>query len=313
MPWLRLIRWNNLLIIFLTQLLAWWCVILPESPRVLNTFNFILLSASTMLIAAAGYIINDYFDVSIDAINKPERVVLETIIPRKQAIIAHTVLNIAGIALAAVVALRGGHLEWLLIQAGCTLLLWFYSTDFKRQYVTGNVVVSLLTSLTVLTLLIYEPALRHTAGKPQLDTGTILSKPGWVLIIYAYFAFMLTWIREIVKDMEDLPGDQAAACQTMPLKKGLKFATQCCSVLAVLVIIPLVVASYLLVTHHDTGLPVYISGLLLIPLAIWTWQLGRGTTTGHYHRASTRLKLIMLLGIFSLVVYHYQLFLKHAS
>src|ERR1017187_3266318 len=94
MPWLRLIRWKNLLIIFLTQFLAWWCVVLPATPRVLNLVNFFCLSLSTMLIAAAGYIINDYFDVKIDSINKPAKMVLETAIPRKQAIISHTALNI---------------------------------------------------------------------------------------------------------------------------------------------------------------------------------------------------------------------------
>src|ERR1035437_8023658 len=109
MPWLRLIRWKNLLIIFLAQLLAWWCVILPESPKILNPINFLCLSLSTILIAAAGHIINDYFDIKIDSINKPDKVVLETVIPRKQAIISHTALNIIALILAGYVAAQAHH------------------------------------------------------------------------------------------------------------------------------------------------------------------------------------------------------------
>src|ERR1041384_459546 len=104
--WLRLIRWPNLLIIALTQLVAWWCVVLPlQGPHVLTLRNFSLLCISTVLLAAAGYIINDYFDISIDIINKPDKVVLERHIPRKLAVIVHPVLNIIALVLAGVVAL----------------------------------------------------------------------------------------------------------------------------------------------------------------------------------------------------------------
>ena len=123
MPWLRLIRWKNLLIIFLTQFLVWGCVILPENPKVLVPFNFLLITVSTMLIAAAGYIINDYFDIKIDFINHTEKLILEKVIPRKQAIISHTVLNVIALFLAAIVAMQAHHLEWLFFQATCTVLL----------------------------------------------------------------------------------------------------------------------------------------------------------------------------------------------
>jgi 4-hydroxybenzoate polyprenyltransferase len=132
MPWLQLIRWQNLLIIFFTQLLAWWCVVLPESPTVLSPLNFGCITLSTVFIAAAGYIINDYFDIRIDSINKPDKVVLEKIIPRKEAIISHGVLNILALLLAGFVAGQAHHPEWILLQVGCAVLLWFYSTDLKR-------------------------------------------------------------------------------------------------------------------------------------------------------------------------------------
>ena len=115
-----------------------------QEPLLLGFSNFLCLSLSTVLIAAAGYIINDYFDVKIDIINRPEKMVLEKRIPRRYGIIAHTVLNIVGLGLAAYVARQAGHYEWLILQVFCTVLLWFYSASFKRQFIIGNVVVACL-------------------------------------------------------------------------------------------------------------------------------------------------------------------------
>ncbi len=309
MPWLRLIRWKNLLIIFLTQLLAWWCVILPESPEILNTVNFLFLTVSTMLIAAAGYIINDYFDIKIDSINKPDRIVLEKAIPMRQAILSHSILNIIALMLAGYVAAQAHHYEWLLVQVSCTLLLWFYSTDFKRQYITGNIAIALLTSFTIITLFIYEPALQLEAQMPLL-TGSHSSLPVWVLAVYAYFAFLLTWMREIVKDMEDFKGDVAEGCVTMPIKRGLEFSTRFTLVLSLLAIIPLLVASFTLFKHNYTLLASYLVVLLILPLILWSVFLGKGFTEQHYGKASRGLKIIMLLGICSLLIYHIQIVYK---
>lgn len=300
MSWLRLIRWKNLLVILLTQLLAWWCIVVPVGPAILSPFNFLCIALSTVLIAAAGYIINDYFDVKIDSINKPDKVILERSIPRKQAIILHTVLNVIALILAIYVARQAHNYEWVLLQLTCTLLLWFYSTHFKRQYVTGNLVVALLTALTIFTLFLYEPALQYAAG-----AGFPASLPVWVLVIYSYFAFMLTWMREITKDMEDIKGDEAEGCVTMPIKKGLKYATGFTILLAALAIIPLAFAAFILFSVQLTLLAYYVIILLIAPLIAWSVFITRGATEAHYNNASHLLKLIMILGVCSLLIYHY--------
>lgn len=246
-----------------------------------------------MLIAAAGYVINDYFDIKIDSINKPQKVVLEVAIPRKQAIVVHTSLNIIAILVAAYVALQAHHYEWLLLQLFCSVLLWFYSTSFKRQYITGNIVVAILTALTIVSLIIYEPSLSHF--------------PKAVLLVYAYFAFMLTWIREIVKDMEDHIGDRAEGCITMPIKHGLAYSARFCMLLSALVILPLTMGSVVLFDHNYKWLSAYVAIILIIPIILWSFFLVRKTTTAHYHTASSGLKTIMLLGICSLIIYHFQL------
>lgn len=295
---LRLIRWKNLAIIFLTQFLAWACVLLPQhsrAPYLLTLPNFLCLSLSTIFIAAAGYIINDYFDIRIDLINKPDEVILGKTIPRKTAIFAHASLNIVAVLLAASVALKAHHPEWLLLQLTCIALLWLYSTSFKRQYVIGNVVIALLTALTILTLVVYEPAIRA----PSL--------PLYALGVYAWFAFMLTWMREIVKDMEDYLGDSAEGCVTMPIRKGLRYAARFTLVLGGITLSMLSLSALSLFRSHFYLLAAYIALMLAVPLTAWMVALPRRHNTGHYHTASRWLKLIMVAGVCSLLIYYFQL------
>jgi 4-hydroxybenzoate polyprenyltransferase len=313
MAWLKLVRWYNLLIIFLTQLLAWAFVILPMqgipgNSLLLTSHNFLLLSVSTVLIAAAGYIINDYFDIKIDAINRPDKVVLEKRIPLKHAIVMHTVLNIAGIGLAALIAREGGHYSWVLLQLTCTAILWFYSTHFKRQFMTGNVLVALLSSFTIIALILYEPLMHSYMDEPAfLSTpSSTLPNPVWVLGIYTYFAFMLTWMREIVKDMEDFKGDAEQGCVTMPIKWGLQKSEQFTQLLGILAVLPLLNAGVRLIAAGWWLLGAYTLGALVLPLVAWLIVLGRKATHEHYHKASSRIKIIMLLGILSLIIYYFE-------
>lgn len=314
MAWLKLIRWSNLLIVFFTQLLAWACVILPVQHHgdvsfLLRTANFVVLSLSTVLIAAAGYIINDYFDIRIDNINRPEKMVLEKTIPRRLAIILHSALNIIALLLAAIVARQGGHYSWLLLQIGCTIMLWFYSTHFKRMFMIGNVVVSILTAFTIVALIVYEPAMHYYLTQPVfISTGVdqVLPNPVWVLLVYAYFAFVLTWMREIVKDMEDFKGDEADGCVTMPIRWGLRKAERFALLLGGLAIGPLALVAVNLFINKDWLLGSYTLAALIAPIIWWMTFLPKEVTTQHYGKASRYLKFIMISGIGSLIIYYFQ-------
>lgn len=313
MAWLRLIRWQNLIIIFLTQLFAWGCVIVPmrnytQVPLLLSWGNFLLISASTVLIAAAGYIINDYFDIKIDAINRPEKMILEKRIPMRMAIVMHSLINFIGIFMALMVAKQGNGVLWILLQLGCTMLLWFYSTHLKRQFVTGNVAVALLTAFTIVVLMVYEPGIHYYLFKPYFidTTQGLIPNPVWVLGIYAYFAFMLTWMREVVKDMEDFKGDMEQGCVTMPIRWGLLRSVRFTQALGVLTIIPLVLGSIKLFNAQWITLGIYTLVGLAMPLTLWIYSLPKKATTKHYHIASRQLKWIMVLGIGSLIIYYIQ-------
>ncbi len=308
----QLIRWRNLAIIFITQLVIWYCVALPVKPVssgifALTPFSFLLLTLSTICIAAAGYIINDYFDVNIDSVNKPDKVIINRVISRRTAILWHSALNVTGILLAAILCYRIGYYYPLLLQLACTILLWLYSTRYKRRFMEGNIVVSMLTALTIIALAIYEPAIHQHAGFDffiPVD-NQVVPNPFWVIMVYAYFAFMLTWLREIVKDMEDFRGDAAQGCDTMPIRWGLHRSARFVIILGIFTLIPLIIASYKLLYSTKLYFGVYIISALVFPVIAVLFYLPRHTNTQHYGLVSRWLKIIMLLGILALLVYHF--------
>jgi 4-hydroxybenzoate polyprenyltransferase len=266
-----------------------------------------------VLIAAGGYIINDYFDVRIDVINKPEKVILEKEIPRKLAIVVHSVLNVVALGLAAIIAVPARHPEWLALQLVCTGLLWRYSTTWKRQFMIGNVVVALMTALTILALIIYEPALQgtKTAIVPGWHTTIYIPlKFSLTLGVFALFAFLLTWMREIVKDMEDYKGDDAEGCVTMPIKWGLRKSIRFTQGLGIVVLVMLIAIMLLLRTIPGGYTSMFfVLMFVLIPLLGWIIKLASALTAAGFHRASTQLKWHMVFGIstfvlVTLIIYH---------
>lgn len=224
------------------------------------------------------------------------------------AIIMHTVLNLAAVLMAALIVRQTGQYVLLSLQLACALLLWFYSTTFKRQFATGNIVVALLTALTIVTLIAYEPAMHNYLKKPSflIQDDKALPNPVWVLMAYAFFAFVLTWMREIVKDMEDFKGDEAEGCVTMPIKWGLKKATTFTIVLGIIAVVPLLIAGVKLLTKKDWALGIYTIVALILPIVAWLFFLPKAATTSHYAAASRYLKFIMISGVGSLIIYYFE-------
>jgi 4-hydroxybenzoate polyprenyltransferase len=272
----RLVRWPNLVIVALTQYLTRILLIGPRSEwkSIVTDINLFVLSLSTVCIAAAGYIINDYFDVKIDIVNKPERVVVGRYLKRRWAIGAHQVLNVLGAVLGLAV-----NPYVFIVNVFSITLLWFYSERFKRAPFIGNFIVSLLTGLTLLILTLEYPANRH------------------LVFIYAVFSFFISLIREIVKDMEDIKGDEAHGCRTLPIIWGIPRTRTFLYLILVLFIATLFFMAHAL----DNQLLTFLFILLLLPLMFLAFKLSKADTKRDFKDISSLCKLIMLLGLLTMI------------
>jgi len=307
----KLVRLPNLVIVWGTQMLTWFCLLLPLSritgqPLFLDAAHALLLSLSTVLIAAGGYVINDYFDVKIDAINRPEKSLIGKDINPKVAILLHNFCNVAGLIIAALLAYQLKSPAAFAIPFISTILLWFYSTHFKRQYVIGNVVVAILTAMSIAIFIAYEPLAQSYFSFVLLETpeGVMKLNPVWILLVYSFFAFMLTWIREIIKDMEDFKGDAEDGCVTMPIRIGLQKTILFIRILTTLTLIPVLIATTYLFMHSWWVLGTYALLALTFPMIYLGMNIGKSLTQKHFAYYSKYLKILMLLGIFTLILYY---------
>jgi 4-hydroxybenzoate polyprenyltransferase len=268
---LKLTRFWNLLVIGLAQYFAAGFLIGSNVWDI----RLMVLSVSTMIIAAGGYIINDYYDIKIDLINKPERVVIGKNVARRYALLFHSLLSMTGTALGFVVSWKIGVINFFSV-----FLLWWYSNDLKRQPLIGNFVVALLTGLSIFLVNIF-----YHVHQP-------------LVTIYSLFAFAMTLVREIVKDVEDLKGDNSFGCRTLPIVWGIRKTKFFLYVLLLVFFVAVIE-----INQFYAQLPMYyFLTFLFVPLVAVVIWLVRADTTKDFYRLSQWCKVIMLLGISSMIL-----------
>lgn len=255
--------------IFLVASKGQWKIALTD-PKLL------ILSLSTVLIAAGGYIINDYYDVKIDFVNKPERVVVDKVLKRRVVMAAHSVLNFIGIALGLFISLK-----IVLINFLSALLLWAYSNQLKRLPFIGNLAVALLTGASLLVVAVYY------------------EKNIFLVLVYAIFAFSITLIREIIKDIEDVKGDSVFGCKTIPVIWGIRKTKLIIYLLSVIFVGLLFYLASLL---NNPILTMYFV-ILVVPIAFLIIRLFRADTKKDFSYLSSFCKLLMLSGILSMIFF----------
>jgi len=293
---LRLIRWPNLVFIILTQLLFYYCVYIPLYG--VNDYKkLVWIIIGSVFIAAAGYIINDYFDLNIDQINKPEKNIFVRTIHRRWAIIWHFSFSLLGIiaTLAAV-----GLYKWYLILANlfCVVLLWFYSTSFKRQVLIGNLVISLLTAWTVLILFF-----AYTEPHNALMANAASIKFFRIAFLYGGFAFVISLIREAIKDMEDLEGDARYGCKTLPIISGIRTTKIYTTIWLVVLTALLIVLQLYILQFGWWPAVIYSIGLVIVPLLYTLLKLAKATKKHDFSYLSRLTKWIMFTGILSMIFF----------
>jgi 4-hydroxybenzoate polyprenyltransferase len=294
----RLIRWQNLVFIGLTQSLFYFSVYRSLFANGQHLSQILWIMVASILIAAAGYIINDYFDLNIDQINKPAKNVINTIISRRWAIAWHMILSTAAI----VCTLLAVSLQkWYLLLANivCVILLWLYSTSFKRQLLIGNIVIALLTAWTILIVFYLFVPLKSAIGADDPTTVKFFR----AAFLYAGFAFVITLIREAVKDMEDIKGDASFGCKTLPIVAGLT-VTKVYTLVWTIVLIGALVILQLYILQFNWWWAVLYSVLFVItPLIYFAQLLFKANTQAAFKRLSTLTKWIMLAGILSMIFF----------
>lgn len=303
---LRLIRFSNLAFIALTQYLFYHAIILrhrhthPDATFALDDIQFNMLLAASFLIAAGGYIINDYFDINIDSINRPEKQVVERVIKRRWAMVWHILFSLAGWVLSIMLSKQLKNPFPGIFNTAAIVLLWYYSTDFKKKLLIGNVVISMLTAWVILVLYVSEAGLGlYTVKSAQMDYVTDIYKSA---ILFGGFAFISSLIREAVKDLEDMNGDARYACRTMPIVWGIRSTKIYIGVWLIVLISSLAALSVYFILHSRWIISLYLLGMVTIPAVVILWKLGKANGSGDYKILSRLIKVLMLTGTLSMLL-----------
>ena len=312
----KLIRWYNLVIVILTMVLVRYAVIQPllmKTAIVLNNDtihpvplalrmplpDFVLLVLATVLITAGGYVINDYFDIRTDLINRG-KVIVGTKVPRRMAMTWHLLLNFAGVIIGFYISWKTGLTLLGLIFLLVAGLLYFYSASYKSQFLVGNLIVAFLTAMVPMLVILYDwPAIYSFYRLNSTIIPQISFLFYWVGG-FALFAFLATLIREIIKDIEDFEGDISYGRNTVPVVLGIKSA----KIISVILIAVTIVLLYLawIFFINDRITVIYFTVAIVLPLLFVIYRLYTGTEKKHIHFASYVMKGVMLTGILYMVL-----------
>lgn len=302
---MQLVRWSNLL--FLAVLV--WVMDKWVAVPVLNQaafgeqlpwYTLLLIVCATVLIAAGGYVVNDYFDVKIDRINRPDQLIVTRTVSRESAVRLSMWLSGTGVVcgLASAALLKSTTIAILFVFVPG--LLWFYSSSYKRLFMIGNLTIALLAGLTPMMVafaniaqlrLRYELILPYTTLEHDLYA--------W-LGGFALFAFLLTWIREIIKDMQDQQGDRELECHSMPVVWGEKWTKVFVTALIVLTLAIIGHLWWHVLPFPHTWMSLstrYIVLGISIPLLGALWLLWAAKIPSDYKTCQQVVKLTMALGM----------------
>ncbi len=302
----RLIRWPNLLFLFLTQFLFQYGVISPLLIRdtitpVMKPLYFALVAFGVTLIAAAGYIINDYFDIAIDEVNKPGKVFITKGIGKTAALAWYGLMNLTALGAIFYVNSYMPDNSALFIAGSCIVLLFIYSAWLKKKLLIGNLLVAGVTALSILMLACIQGRLIRM----QPPGAPVFQSIFWLTAGYTGFAFIISLIREAVKDLEDLEGDKKFGCTTMPLVWGINNTRLFITGWLLLLIIMLLLLQTVFYRYRLWPLSAYTILLIIIPLIVVLKKLFGAKNAVDYHQLSSYLKLIMLAGILSMLFFRY--------
>jgi 4-hydroxybenzoate polyprenyltransferase len=265
-----------------------------------ETRQFIFICLASVLIAAAGYIINDYFDLNIDQVNKPGKVVVNVLINRRWVIFWHMFLSLLGLFFTVSALPIAQYWHLVLANLASIVLLWFYSTNFKKQLLIGNIVISLLTAWVIgIVFLAKYPFTVSELMNADLDEIHFFR----LTVVYTCFAFVISLIREVIKDMEDMEGDRKYGCRTMPIVWGLNASKVFVAVWIIVLAAALSILQLYVLPFGWWHSVLYCMLLIVAPLLLILARLFKAQTPAQFHTLSSMVKMVMLTGILSMVFF----------
>ena len=297
MKYLKLIRYQNLLMIAIMQLIVLFGFLkMQDIPLALALWQYYLLIISTVCIAAGGYIINDIMDQDADTVNKPTKVIIGKTITEGLAYNLYVVFTIIGVGIGFYLSRIIMRPNFVTVFILCAALLYIYATNLKQIMILKNVIVASLLafSIIIIDLFMIFPATDIT-NREQMHP--VFS----VLIDFATIAFILNFIREIVKDLEDTKGDNTQEIRTLPVVFGVSKTSKLVFVLSFIPVLCILyyVYNYLFHLQYAT---VYILGFLVGPLLYFMIKIWSAETKNDFHHLSNVLKLVIFFGIISIAV-----------
>ena len=299
----KLVRWPNLLITALMM-----CLVYHNLIGMASTIGFTLLVISMVLIQAGGYVINDIFDKDIDTINKPDKLIVGKVFTEKQCSFFYWTLTVIGLACALVATLLMNGSKFITV-FGCMVLLacvlYTYSKTYKKRLVIGNLIVSLSVAFAVFVPWLFVMLYLSKEGALLDNYDFLMHVSLRFVLIYTAFAFLMTLIREIVKDMEDVIGDGRSHCRTIPIVWGIKAAQ--------IIVLVLSLATFIMILYtkeylYDFGFK--ITSYMLEGAGVFMFAMLFGNvfslldsslrTSKQFHMQSIAMKISMLIGVLSM-------------
>lgn len=294
---LRLIRFRTIAFAAFTMYTVRYFVLKPILD--INGFSlqmtnwaFCLLVISVCSLIAGAYVINDYFDTKADRISGVKNVVVGRSVSRREAIFLHTLLNVLAVGIAFYLSIAAGIWKIGVLFVLVSGILWFYSSLYKRYFITGNLLVAILASLIPMSVLVYEiPLLNMAYADILIDTGTDFMYMFYWVGGFSWFLFLNILMYEINKDIYTVEGDLENGIQTLPVRWGIKSAKVAIIVLASLAILSVV---YFYMTVFTSSLSILVYGIvaLLIPYGIYMVSVG-----GKYGKRTFQLRMIRLITV----------------
>jgi len=305
MNYIKLFRVKNLLMIALMQyIIRYGFLKLQNVGLALNDWMFALLVLATVLIAAAGYVINDVYDIETDEINKPGKNQIGKTISEEMGFNIFIGLNIVALIIGFYLSNKVMKTSFLGIFIIASMLLYLYATSWKKIAIVGNLIIALLTAFSVLIIGMFDiiPAIY---SENEALMKTLLS----ILFDYALFAFLVNFLREIVKDIEDINGDYNQGMNTLPILIGSQRTAKISAVFGLAIVC--VLFWYINKNLMDNGLLIAtIYGLiaLVAPLVFFSIKIWSAKTQKEFHLMSSLLKLVIFLGILFILIINYNIF-----